>query len=89
MKCSLITWYLYMSSMYIMYSILPEHLCEVHIGGEKLFLVTGNGPQLLEWKEYGFKMDVPEGATSGPCEFTIKAIVAGQYKCVMPLEPCG
>ena len=41
---------------------LPEHLREVHVGGEKLFLVTGKGLQLLEWKEYGFRMHVPEGA---------------------------
>ena len=63
---------------------LPKHLHEVHVGGDKLFLVTGKGPQLLEWKEYGFRMHVSEGTTSGPCDFAVKAIVAGQFQ--FPVE---
>ena len=39
---------------------------------------------MLEWKEYGFRMHVPEGATSVPCDFAVKAIVAGQFQ--FPVE---
>ena len=31
-------------------------------------------------------MHVPEGATSGPCDFAVKAIVAGQFKLPMGSE---
>ena len=62
-----------------MWYSLSEHLRGVHIAGEKLFQI-GEGPQLLEWEEYGFRMQVPEGATSGPCDFAVKAIIAGQFE---------
>ena len=32
------------------------------------------------WKEYGLRIQVPEGAISGPCDIAIKAIVAGQFE---------
>ena len=64
----------------------PEHLRGLHVGGEKLFLVTGDGPQLLEWEEYGFRIQVPEGATSGPCDVAVKAIVAGKFHFPMEAE---
>ena len=37
-------------------------------------------PQLLEWEEYGLRIQVPEGAISGPCDIAIKSIVAGQFE---------
>ena len=64
----------------------PEHLHGVHVGGEKLFQVTGEGAQLLEWEEYGFQMHVPEGAISSPCDFAVKAIVAEQFQLPMASE---
>ena len=59
---------------------LAEHLRGAHVASEELFLVSGGGPQLLEWEEYGFRMQVPEDATSGPCDIAVKAIVAGQFE---------
>ena len=59
---------------------LAEHLRGVHVADEKLFSVSGRSPQLFEWERYGFRMQVPEGATSGPCDIIVKAIVAGQFE---------
>ena len=58
-----------------------EHLHGVHVSDEKLFSLSGDdGPQLLEWGENGFRMQVPEGATSGPCDIAVKVIIAGQFE---------
>ena len=35
---------------------------------------------MLDWEEYGLRIQVPEGATSEPCDIAIKAIVAGQFE---------
>ena len=61
---------------------LIEHLRGVHVSDEKLFSLSGDdGPHLLEWEENGFRMQVPEGATSaGPCDIAVKVIVAGQFE---------
>ena len=56
------------------------HLRGVHVVGEKLFQISGEFPQLLEWEEYGLRIQVPKGATSTPCDIAIKAIVAGQFE---------
>ena len=39
----------------------------MHVSDETLFSLSGTGPILLEWKEKGFKMQIPKGAISGPC----------------------
>ena len=52
----------------------------VHLVCEKLFEISGEFPQLLDWEEYGLRIQVPEGATSEPCDIAIKAIVAGQFE---------
>ena len=57
-----------------------DHLRGVHGVGEKLFQISGEFPQLLEWEEYGLRIQVPKGATSTPCDIAIKAIVAGQFE---------
>lgn len=59
--------------------ILLEHLCDVSVVGDRLFPISGGGPQLLEWEECGFKIHVPEGAMSGPCNIAVMTIVAGQF----------
>ena len=56
------------------------HLRGVHVVGEKLFQISEEAPQLLEWEEYGLRIQVPKGATSTPCDIAIKAIVAGQFE---------
>ena len=60
--------------------IIPENLFGVHVAGEKRFHINGEDCQQLEWEEYGFRMQVPEGATSEPCDFAVKAIIAGQFE---------
>ena len=57
-----------------------DHLRGVHVVSEKLFQISGEVPQLLEWEEYGLRIQVPKGATSTPCDIAIKAIVAGQFE---------
>ena len=56
------------------------HLRGVHVVGEKLFQISEEVPQLLEWEEYGLRIQVPKGATSTSCDIAIKAIVAGQFE---------
>ena len=51
-----------------MFYSLTEHLRGVHVSHEKLFSLSGTGPLLLEWRENGFMMQIPEGALSGPCD---------------------
>ena len=62
-----------------MFYSLTEHLRGVHVSDEKLFSLSGTGPLLLEWRENGFKMQVPKGALSGPCDIAVKVIIAGQF----------
>ena len=56
------------------------HLRGVHVVGEKLFQTSEEFSQLLEWEEYGLRIQVPKCATSMPCDIAIKAIVAGQFE---------
>ena len=60
--------------------VSTDHLRGVHVVGEKLFQISGDFPQLLEWEEYGLRIQVPMDATSTPCNVAIKAIVAGQFE---------
>ena len=57
-----------------------DHLRGVHVVGEKQFQISGEFPQLLEWEEYGLRIQVPKDATSALCDIAIKAIVAGQFE---------
>ena len=63
-----------------MFYSLTEHLRGVHVSDEKLFSLSGTGPLLLEWRENGFKMQIPEGALSGPCDIAVKVIIAGEFE---------
>ena len=67
----ILAWFLYLYS---------ARLRGVHVVGEKLFEISREFPQLLDWEEYGLRIQVPEGATSEPCDIAIKAIVAGQFE---------
>ena len=60
--------------------VFTDHLRGVHVVSEKLFQISGEFSQLLEWEEYGLRIQVPKGATSTPCNIAIKAIVAGQFE---------
>ena len=45
-----------------------------------MFVINGAYSQLLEWEEYGFRIQVPAGAFSGQCDIALKAIVSGQFE---------
>ena len=45
-----------------------------------MFEINGACSQLLEWEEYGFRIQVPAGAFSGPCDIAVKAIISGQFE---------
>ena len=55
----------------------------VHIAGKKLFLIQGQHSCLLNWKEYGLRINVSHGTIppGETCEVSIAAIVRGQFKC--------
>ena len=57
-----------------------DRLRGVSVIGEKLFEISGLSPQLLEWEEFGFRVQVPEDAVSGPCSIAVRAIVYGQFE---------
>ena len=56
-------------------------MSEVHKAGKKLFLIQGDGPQLLNWEEYGLRIGIPKGAllSSVTTEIAIVALVGGQF----------
>ena len=60
--------------------VSTDHLRGVHVVSEKLFQISGEFPQLIEWEGYGIRIQVHKGATSTPCNVAIKAIVAGQFE---------
>ena len=55
----------------------------VHIAGKKLFLIQGEHTCLLNWDEYGLRINVPHGTIppGETCEVSIAAIVGGQFEC--------
>ena len=57
-----------------------DQLRGVNVIGEKLFEISGVSPQLLEWEEFGFRIQVPGDAVSGPCSIAVRAIVYGQFE---------
>ena len=57
-----------------------DRLRGVSVIGEKLFEISGVSPQLLEWEEFGFRVQVPGDAVSGPCSIAVRAIVYGQFE---------
>ena len=57
-----------------------DQLRGVSVIGEKLFEISGVSPQLLEWEEFGFRIQVPGDAVSGPCSIAVRAIVYGQFE---------
>ena len=52
----------------------------IQVAGEKVFNIDGLSAQLLDWEEYGLRIFVPEGVTSGPCDIAVKAITAGEFE---------
>ena len=57
------------------------HGTGVHIAGKTLFFIQGEHTQLLNWEEYGLRINVPHG-TMPPgetCEVSIAAIIGGKF----------
>ena len=52
------------------------------IGGEKLFFIQGDSPRFLNWKEYGFRITIPQGTVSSTetNEIAVTALVGGQFQ---------
>ena len=55
----------------------------VHIAGKKFFLIQGEHSCLLNWEEYGLRINVPHGTIlpGETCEVSIAAIVGGEFEC--------
>ena len=52
------------------------------MAGETLFLIQGDKPQFLNWAEYGFRLQFPQGtiSPSDTCEVVVKALVGGKFQ---------
>ena len=55
----------------------------VHIACKKLFLIQGEHSCLLNWEEYGLRINVSHGTIppGETCEVSIAAMVGGEFKC--------
>ena len=49
---------------------------------EKLFNIVGDSTCVLDWEEYGFKVNVPHGSLKATetCDVAVKAIACGLFK---------
>ena len=54
----------------------------VHIAGKTLFFIQGERTQLLNWEEYGLRINVRHGTIPAGeiCEVSIAAIVGGKFE---------
>ena len=52
------------------------------IGSDKLFLIQGDSPQILNWEKYGLRITVSQGTLSptDTCEVSIAALVGGHFQ---------
>ena len=52
------------------------------IGSDKLFLIQGDSPQILNWEKYGLRITVPQETLSptDTCEVSVAALVGGQFQ---------
>ena len=73
--------------VFCMYITVLLFLCSgslrgVEVCGETMFEVVGGTAQVFPWTDYGFRLEVPEGALpSGvTAVVAVKAIVAGQFQ---------
>ena len=49
---------------------------------ETLFLIQGDKPQSLNWEDYGFRLQFPQGtiSPSDACDVVVKALVGGKFQ---------
>ena len=49
---------------------------------EKLFTIVGDSTSVLDWEEYGFRVNVPHGSLKATetCDVAVKAIACGLFK---------
>ena len=57
-------------------------LSDVHAVGKKLFLIAGNKPQSMDWKDYGLKINIEKDSllSSETAEVAVAALVGGKFK---------
>ena len=74
--------YCYINISYILDQLEYLDGTGVYIAGKTLFFIQGEHTQLLNWEEYGLRINVPHG-TIPPgeiCEVSIAAIVGGKFE---------
>lgn len=53
---------------------------DVYVIGEKVFELSGLHCEILNWKEFGFKLNVPDHASTKSCKISVKAVISGQFE---------
>ena len=58
-----------------------DYLSDVHIAGKKQFSIKGGESQLINWEEYGLRIDVPGGSllSTETADVAVVALVGGQF----------
>ena len=58
-----------------------DYLSDVHIAGKKQFSIKGGETQLINWEEYGLRIDVPGGSllSTETADVAVVALVGGQF----------
>ena len=73
--------YCYINISYILDQLEYLDGTGVYIAGKTLFFIQGEHTQLLNWEEYGLRINVPHGTIppGETCEVSIAAIVGGKF----------
>ena len=82
-KCyDLINWISTYQIKIIIIICLPDRLPSVHVAAQKQFLIQGSKRQVLDWEQFGFKMQFPQETLhqSETCEVAVKALVGGMFQ---------
>ena len=74
--------YRYINISYILDQLEYLDGTGVYIAGKTLFFIQGEHTQLLNWEEYGLRINVPHGTVPPGeiCEVSIAAIVGGKFE---------
>ena len=61
---------------------LTDRVSSVHVAAQKQFLIQGSKCQVIDWEQFGFKMQFPQGTLhqSVTCEVAVKALVGGMFQ---------
>ena len=61
---------------------LTDRVSSVHVAAQKQFLIQGSKRQVIDWEQFGFKMQFQQGTLhqSETCEVAVKALVGGMFQ---------